>query len=113
MDIDLPPPISRSSPGWVDFWILLGAILAVALLIFYWAFAIRKQKHRIRKHRHHHHRPDYRKQIKEVTNDIRKRRSKHRHEHRPLNPTLSQTGGLPPLREAGQPPPPPPPAPPP
>ena len=109
MDTDLLPHVSRFSPGWVDFWILLGAILAVALLVFYWAVAIRKQKHRIHKHRHHHRpRPGYREQIKEVANGIRQRRRKHGHEHRPLNPTLAQTGGLPPLREADQPPPPPP-----
>jgi hypothetical protein len=33
-----------------------------------------------------------------------KRKRKHRH-HRPLNPTLAQTGGLPPKRDPNQPPP--------
>jgi hypothetical protein len=32
-----------------------------------------------------------------------KRRKRHRH-HRPTNPTLAQTGGLPPKRDANQPP---------
>jgi hypothetical protein len=34
----------------------------------------------------------------------RSKHHKHRH-HRPLNPTLAQTGGLPPLRDPNQPPP--------
>lgn len=33
-----------------------------------------------------------------------KRKRKHRH-HRPTNPTLAQTGGLPPKRDPNQPPP--------
>jgi hypothetical protein len=112
MDTDLLPPVSRFSPGWVDFFIFLGAIILVAALIFYWAFAIRKRKNRIRKYRHHHHhRPGYREQLKKVADEIRQRRSGRRHEHRRINPTLAETGGLPPLREADKPPPPPPPQP--
>ena len=37
-------------------------------------------------------------------NKVRRKRRKHKH-RRPLNPTLSQTGGLPPKRDANLPPP--------
>jgi len=106
MDTDLLPHVSRFSPGWVDFFIFLGAIAVVAALLFYWAFAIRKRKNRIRKYRHHHHpRPGYREQLKKVAAGIRQRRGKRHREHRPINPTLAQTGGLPPIREDNKPPP--------
>lgn len=110
MDPDLIPVSARFTPGWVNFFIFLGAITVVALLIFYWAFAIRKRKNRIRKYRrHHHHQPGIREQFKKAVEEIRQHRNRRRHEHRPLNPTLAQTGGLPPRREPDEPPPAPPP----
>jgi hypothetical protein len=39
-----------------------------------------------------------------MRNSKSKRKRKHRH-HRPTNPTLDQTGGLPPKRDPGVPPP--------
>jgi len=67
--------ITGPLPEWFDFLIMTLAILVVALasLIF---FLIFRPRPRHRKHRQHHPR-----------------------EPRKLNPTLAQTGGLPPLRE--------------
>ena len=59
---------------WVDFFIMAGVFVVIAfsalILVFY--FRKRRRKHR---HRHRHHR-----------------------ERRAVNPTLAQTGGLPPPR---------------
>ena len=103
---------SKMPAGLLDFLIVLGVILLVVLIVFFWALAIRKRKNRIRKH-HHHHRKGIREQIQknagEIKELIRQRRHGQHHEHRPLNPTLAQTGGLPPRREPEKPSPPPPP----
>jgi len=115
-DIDtlLTTPVHMAA-GLVDFLIVIGVILLVVLVVFYWAYAVRKRKNRIRKYRHHHHRKGIREQLQknagEIKELIRQRRHGRHREHRSLNPTLAQTGGLPPLREADEPPPPPPPSP--
>ena len=43
--------------------------------------------------------------IKVIRSTKSKRRRKRRHHHRTTNPTLAQTGGLPPKRDPNQPPP--------
>jgi peptidoglycan/LPS O-acetylase OafA/YrhL len=67
------PTIGRVTPEWVDFLIMAGAILLVAIGALVWTFFIRKPGRR-------------------------RRKSRQRHEHRLLNPTLAQNGGLPPVR---------------
>ncbi|MBI2927313.1 MAG: hypothetical protein HYY24_16585 [Verrucomicrobia bacterium] len=80
---------------------VLGAVLLIFLLFVLWARFIRKKKDRSREshpvlastarsddengHGHHHHR----------------RRRKRRRDHRPRNPTLAETGGLPPVSDKG------------
>jgi FtsZ-interacting cell division protein ZipA len=109
MDNDTISLTKRVLPEWVDFLIVLGAILLVAMIVFFWAHSIRKRKNRIRKYRHHHHRKGIRERFQRSTGDIKElvqqNRSGRRREHRPINPTLAQTGGLPPLREADEQPP--------
>ena len=103
---------SRMPAGLLDFLIVFGVILLVVLIVLFWAFAIRKRKNPTRK-RHHHHRKGIREQVQqnagEIKELIRQRQHGQRREHRPLNPTLAQTGGLPPRRETDKPSPPPPP----
>jgi len=86
--------------AWFDYLVVPGVVVLIAAAIFFWAVFIRKKKSPNRRHRHH--RPSYREQFKKNANEIRQlvqpRQRKHR-EHRPLNPTLAQTGGLPPVRE--------------
>jgi uncharacterized iron-regulated membrane protein len=68
--------LSGPLPQWLNFLAMAGAMLLVASGTLIWYFAFRKgRKPRKRKHRHHHR------------------------ESRALNPTLAQTGGLPPVRE--------------
>jgi len=103
-------------PEWVDIMIVLGVILAVALAVFFWAVIFRKEGTSRRKHHHHHHhhhRTSYREQFKIGVGGIKELFRRHRHRrhrhHRQINPTLAETGGLPPLRGPDKPPPPPPP----
>jgi hypothetical protein len=107
MDNVIPPP-DRFSPAWVDFVIVLGALLVLAILLFFWVLVFHKPRRRHRKRKHHHsHRGQFKKGTDGIREMIRQRRhGHHRHEHQPLNPTLAQTGGLPPLRDEDKPPPP-------
>jgi hypothetical protein len=68
--------LSGPLPQLLNFLAMAGGMLLVASGTLIWYFAFRKgRKPRKRKHRHHHRK------------------------HRALNPTLSQTGGLPPVRK--------------
>jgi hypothetical protein len=79
MDNELPI-MHQMTPGWVDFFIMAGAIALVAIGGLIWALFLRKRGQRRRRKSHHHH------------------------EHRLPNPTLAQDGGLPPVRQEGKPP---------
>jgi hypothetical protein len=70
---DRLPVVGPLSAQLMDFFIIAGAIGLVILLTFIWALFFRKSGKRKRKER-------------------RRRR-------RPLNPTLADIGGLPPIRE--------------
>ena len=86
--------------AWFDYLVVPGAVLLIALAIFYWAAFIRKKKSPHRRHRHH--RPGYRERLKKNAAEIKQLvqpRERKPREHRPLNPTLAQTGGLPPVRD--------------
>lgn len=72
-------PTNNASSDWLIFVAILLAVgIGIACFII-WLFLFRKSKKRRRK-------------------DNRRRH------HRKLNPTLAQTGGLPPIRDANQPP---------
>jgi hypothetical protein len=67
--------VSPTATDWVIFCIMAVAIGSPIALIVIWAVFFRKRgTHRPRKHR------------------------RHRHMRRQLNPTLAETGGLPPVR---------------
>jgi len=91
--------------------LILGLAMAVALALFVWAFFIRKRRpadprmkaiepgpiteaepEEESHHRHHRHGRHHRRH--------KKHRSQTRHRHR--NPTLAETGGLPPVRPEGE-----------
>jgi hypothetical protein len=68
--------MNPTATDWLIFSIMAVAIGSPIVLIVIWAVFFRKRGlHRPRKHRHH------------------------RRVRRQLNPTLAQTGGLPPVRE--------------
>ena len=68
--------------GWIEFAIMAGTFIVVAVGTLVWAFFFRGPKRRRRKHRHHH-------------------------QYRKTGVTLAQTGGLPPTRPEEAPPDPP------
>lgn len=91
--------------GWAQFGIIVGALGVVALSAFLLVYCFRK-KLLSRYRRHHHHRPAPN-EISAMETDggkSQKRSRRSRHAHRPLNPTLAQTRGLPPLRDEKTPP---------
>jgi hypothetical protein len=97
--------------GWSETSIIFGSIATVALLSFLIVYIFRRQFLSCRK-RHHHHRHVTNSAATpnptpvQSTDNPKKRWRRSRHAHRPLNPTLAQTRGLPPLRQEDQPPPP-------
>ena len=74
----------------------VAIILAVVIVIWFW-----KKGKSGRRRKRRHRSPEERLESEGNTGRRRRRRSE-----RPMNPTLAQTGGLPPRREAGVPPPP-------
>jgi len=73
--MDELPVMHQMTPAWVDFFIMASAIVLVAIGALIWTFFLRKPGRRRRRHKSRHH-----------------------HEHRLPNPTLAQSGGLPPVR---------------
>lgn len=65
--------------AWAGVLVVFSAAILVTLLAMVWIVFLRKNA----RHRH-------------------RRRRLHNHEQQPLNPTLAEAGGLPPLREKGK-----------
>ncbi len=94
-----------------DVLIILGAVLGVTLLALVWAIFLRRQTRR--RHSHHrarHHSPESAQSPASPPDDAatlsplkRRKRRRRSRDHRPLNPTLAETGGLPPVRTQGPP----------
>jgi hypothetical protein len=99
------------SAGAREQLILLGVVAIVTMWLVVWALFFRKS-HR-RRHRHHHGHHSSQGAVNEAAaansdgdlSQPRERRKwrRRRREHHPRNPTLAETGGLPPARE-GDPP---------
>jgi hypothetical protein len=88
---------------------MLGALALAVIIASIWA-VLYSQKKKRRKHRHHQHSqsrtgPAGAPESADATAEIKKRKKwrKPRRAHRPLNPTLAQTGGLPPIRDENTP----------
>jgi hypothetical protein len=75
------PKIIDVSSGWQTFFIMTAVVTLPPITILFCALFF-KHKHRRRLHRRRHH----------------------DHGNYPANPTLAQTGGLPPVRETDNPP---------
>ena len=121
MNNDVMPAGLPFSPAWKHSFIVVGAVLLVALAVLFWVIAFHKRRAqsgiRYRRHHHRRHRGDRssgseRGNFQKTTAGIKdiieqgQQRQHRRHEHRSMNPTLAQTGGLPPVREESKPPPP-------
>jgi hypothetical protein len=74
--------VVKPLPAWLNYLVLVATLLLAAFAVFVWAVAFRKKpRPRKRRHRREHH------------------------EQRRPNPTLAETGGLPPAHEPENPPP--------
>jgi hypothetical protein len=108
-------PWNKIDAATKDILIILGSVAFVTLLAIMWAVASRKRRRRHSRHHSHHHshseqrasapeEPQEEPSPDEPGLERRRRRRRHRRrEHRPRNPTLAETGGLPPVR-TGRPP---------
>jgi hypothetical protein len=104
----------KMEPGAREGLLVAGALLVVIFLSLVWAVFIRKPSRR-KHHRHHRHSHSGSPAPAQATaggdptpatgSSRRRRWRRRRREHRPRNPTLSETGGLPPFRSEGPPPP--------
>ena len=97
------PPRGPVTPAMRETLIVIGAILLVALGLLIWAGAVRKKRRRrSTPHRPHYHQdsPDRSAEgdAEAPLSSHSHRRRRRRREHRPRNPTLAETGGLPPIR---------------
>jgi len=94
-----------TDPATLEWILIFGAIGLVTLLVLLWAVFLRKKRRR-HKHHHAHRNSSGLTEVPEVPKDegapspLEKRRHRQRsgHRHRPRNPTLAETGGLPPVR---------------
>ena len=100
-----------SDPATRERLIIFGAIGLVTLLVLLWAILLRKKR---RRRREHHHAPRHSSRPAEAaetskdegdpaTPEKRRHRRRSGRRHRPRNPTLAETGGLPPVRSEGPP----------
>ena len=100
-------PMSRTTK---EGFIIVGAILFVSLLVGIWAFLSRTRRRRDARRQERRHRrsmfQNARKGVAEIKQLVREHKHRRRR-HRPRNPTLAETGGLPPPRRDGTPSPPP------
>jgi len=96
-----------SNPALLEGILIFGAVAVVTLLLLIWAAFVRSKRRR--RHSHHHHRHHHSPSVTEVQPtsqneespalpEKRRRRRHSHHHHRPRNPTLAETGGLPPIR---------------
>lgn len=85
-----------------QYLVMLGAMAVVAAALLIWAAYFRKRRRHSHHHHHHHHSSTPASgPVPNATESIsnqHKRRRRRRREHRPRNPTLAETGGLPPIR---------------
>ena len=94
-----------------ELLITFGALALAVVVAVIWAilYSQKKKKKKHPKHRHHRDRKETAASSASVAvkapveNESRSRKRRRRRPHRPLNPTLAQTGGLPPLRDKNAP----------
>ncbi|HWW03173.1 MAG TPA: hypothetical protein VNZ64_25960 [Candidatus Acidoferrum sp.] len=86
-------------------FVLLGAMVLVASILLIWAAFFRKHRRQHSQLHHHHHHPSTGQPptaeanaLESIAAPHKRRRRRRRRDHRPRNPTLAETGGLPPVR---------------
>ena|SRR5438093_1037114 len=107
-------PVTKSTGlVFLDVLVILATALALGFVLLLWArYYVRKRKRR--RHRHYHERGAHStspvvptmEDEEPLHNGHRHRRRRRRRDHRPRNPTLGETGGLPPQKTESSPNPP-------
>jgi ABC-type nickel/cobalt efflux system permease component RcnA len=102
---DLMGPSRPLSPLAYEFLLFFGAVVLVTLLALIWAAFLRRKRRRQHSHHHEHRHSSPSMETSMDANDAdaparpeKRRRRRHGRQHRPRNPTLAETGGLPPIR---------------
>ena len=106
MDDDPLPGFGPMSPIMKERLIVFGAMILVLLVVLGWAVLFRGHRRRSarredRRRRRHSFTKNAAKGVAEIREYVKKRQRRRRREHRPRNPTLAETGGLPPVRDEG------------
>jgi len=88
-----------------DSLIVFAAFTFVVASILLWAIYVRKPRRRHHSRRRSHHSSSANRGADEAASQSPKRRKwrRPRRDHRPRNPTLAETGGLPPVRDQSPP----------
>ncbi len=105
-------PVSKSSGLLLkDVLLIIGIGLVLASILVLGARFYMRHKQQRRNHHHQEHKPVPAKVANDSEHDEdnprrsrRHRRRRHRRDHRPRNPTLAETGGLPPAKPEAPPP---------
>ncbi len=99
----------KMEPGMKEALVISGSLVMVIFLILLWVIFVRKPSRR-HHHRHRRYPAPAQAQVQAIAAadaapvpSKRRRWRRRRREHRPRNPTLSETGGLPPFRSEGPP----------
>lgn len=103
---DMTAPWRGNTGSARPYFIVLGAVALVSVALLVWAAFFRNRRRHHSHHHHHHHHDASAESLTPGTDgapasdspEPRRRRRRRRREHRPRNPTLAETGGLPPIR---------------
>ena len=103
IDVDNPLPVNPNKGSFRidDTFVIIGAALGVAVLLFLWAYLVRRGRNRRSRTLHRSGvRPGENEHSTGFFTGRRRRRRRRRSQpdERPRNPTLGETGGLPPPR---------------
>lgn len=99
---DALPSIGPMPPALWDLLALLGVMLLVAAGLLIWAAFFRRRRKRKQPKLHRRRRTSYREQLHKGASGLKRfvqeRRKRRGRRHYAVNPTLAETGGLPPVR---------------
>lgn len=110
MDDDPLPGFGPMGLAAKERLIVLGAVALVLAIVLGWALLFRHRRRRAarredRRHRRHSFAKNAAKGVAEIKQLVKEHQHRRRRRHhRPRNPTLAETGGLPPPRSDDQPP---------
>ncbi|MSU59631.1 MAG: hypothetical protein EXS35_15940 [Pedosphaera sp.] len=96
-------PVLKLSPAAREGLLIFGAIFLIIVVATVWAMLSRKSRSRAarradRRLRKHSFAKRTAQGLAEIKEYVRERQASRRRRHRPRNPTLAETGGLPPVR---------------